>query len=440
MMKKSLIGGEPVDAKAGPGGIYRGDESQASSKARWWAIVPIAMVGRRENDVSSAAAGPSPPPGGAYEFANVAATELSWPHPPVGSNNGDLLGVNSAGVDAFGLSAGDGVEGQRGSKLLYFISGTFFYLRFRRSVTCFGTPVTPSHQFPDGDQLNLTKRARSLLLTERPLSSPASLSGRGRLEEAVFVTLTIYHVGPECFCDVVKPPSPPSCRWFRWARHPPPSESRTHTSSSPPIRTSTPANPRLKRASATSSTAPSSHQQGVLPYEAVSSSSTTAASAPTSTGLLCSFIHKTYRGSIPSLKEFSGTMLLLGPTLPQSPCHKHLFLLPSSPPSALSASLPLLLLTLQQPPLAVTTLSTCECHLCFSSLKAATFRQRCSATVNLHSLLSKLSLESSTQSKKMVKQYLDRNMHFLTRRAHASEDSSCFKSLAASSSYKSLPF
>ncbi|RWV91569.1 hypothetical protein GW17_00046140 [Ensete ventricosum] len=332
MMKKSLIGGEPVDAKAGPGGIYRGDESQASSKARWWAIVPIAMVGRRENDVSSAAAGPPPPPGGAYEFANVLWRELrirpplprrrrgghrALVAPPacgrihwrVGSNNGDLLGVNSAGVDAFGLSAGDGVEGQRGSKLLYFISGTFFYLRFRRSVTCFGTPVTPSHQFPDGDQLNLTKRARSLLLTERPLSSPASLSGRGRLEEAVFVTLTIYHVGPECFCDVVKPPSPPSCRWFRWARHPPPSESRTHTSSCPPIRTSTPANPRLKRASATSSTAPSSHQQGVLPYEAVSSSSTTAASAPTSTGLLCSFIHKTYRGSIPSLKEFSGTMV-----------------------------------------------------------------------------------------------------------------------------------
>ncbi|RZS15342.1 hypothetical protein BHM03_00047167, partial [Ensete ventricosum] len=106
---------------------------------------------------------------------------------------------------------------------------------------------------------------------------------------------------------------------------------------------------------------------------------------------------------------------------------------PTTPQRTVSDALP-------QPLLAVTTLNTCDCHLCFSSLKAATFRQRCSATVNLHSLLSTLSLESSTQSKKMIKPYLDRNMHFLTRRAHASEDSSYFKSLATSSSYKSLPY
>ncbi|RWV97970.1 hypothetical protein GW17_00039210 [Ensete ventricosum] len=42
--------------------------------------------------------------------------------------------------------------------------------------------------------------------------------------------------------------------------------------------------------------------------------------------------------------------------------------------------------------------------------------------------------------KKMVKQSLDRNMQVITRRAHASEDFSCFKSLAASSSSKSLPY
>lgn len=33
------------------------------------------------------------------------------------SNNGDLLGVNSVEVDVFGLSAGDGAEGQRGEKV-----------------------------------------------------------------------------------------------------------------------------------------------------------------------------------------------------------------------------------------------------------------------------------------------------------------------------------
>lgn len=42
--------------------------------------------------------------------------------------------------------------------------------------------------------------------------------------------------------------------------------------------------------------------------------------------------------------------------------------------------------------------------------------------------------------KKMVKQSLDRNMQVITRRAHASEDFSCFKSLAGSSSSKSLPY